>query len=89
LLAEDPWATRMPAVIGGVPNRLADSGWQLRDAEHGALSLLARSAEPWPLVAVSRGEPVPVFGELTSEGLVPLAVLPGEHGCGFVAEAAA
>ena len=81
LLAADPWATRMPAVIESVPIvRGGGDSWLLRDRAGAACELGAASGEPWPLLAQSGGEPVPVFGEWDGRALRPLSVLAGDHG---------
>jgi hypothetical protein len=74
LVASDPWAARMPAVIDATP--IAGSGmWRLRasNGEYCAITNLAE--EPWPLLARSCGEPIQVFGEWTPTGFRPLSVL--------------
>lgn len=76
LLAADPWADRMPAVVEGVPVPPEGSGpWRLRDANGDAVTMLS-SGEPWPLFAQSLGEAVRVFGEWSSRGFSPLSVVP-------------
>jgi hypothetical protein len=88
LLSLDPWASRMPVVIGCVPIRPRVSGrpWVARDADGVACPLLTRAGEPWPLLATSRGEPVTMFGEWTATGFAPLALLPDDQGRGFSVE---
>jgi hypothetical protein len=76
LLAADPWATRMPAVIDSAPVvRREGEGWLLRDRAGAACELTGPSAEPWTLLAHSAGEPVPVFGEWDGRFFRPLSVL--------------
>jgi SWIM zinc finger len=76
LIAADPWADRLPAVVEGTPvPPESDAGWRLRDVDGDAVPLLA-AGEPWPLFAQSLGRPVRVFGEWTSRGFAPLSVVP-------------
>ncbi len=87
LVAADPWASRMPAVVCGVPvpPRVADAErrWRLRDADGRCCDLVGVDGELWPLVAQAGGEPLGVFGEWGPAGLLPLSVVPDEHGRRF------
>lgn len=76
LVAADPWADRLPAVVEGtlVPGQGGE--WRIRD-DTGQAARLRTAAEPWPLFAHSLGEPVRVFGEWSSRGFSPLSVVPG------------
>jgi len=79
LLADDPWATRMPAVLLAAPVPAADGGpWRLRDVDGVCRDVLVQGAEPWPLVAHARGQVVPVVVEWSAAGVRPLAVLTGD-----------
>ncbi len=82
LLAADPWATRLPVVLAGVPVPPPPAGgpWQLRDAGGRAVPLVEDEGDPWPLVAQSGGEPLQVMGEYDGRRLLPLAVLPDARG---------
>jgi len=82
LLAADPWATRLPVVLAGVPVPPPQAGgpWQLRDAGGRTVPLVEGEGDPWPLVAQAGGEPLQVMGEYDGRRLLPLAVLPDEHG---------
>jgi hypothetical protein len=77
LLADDPWAERVPVVLRGAPvPPPSDPGrWAFRD-EAGATVPLVRGVEAWPLLARSMGDPVDVVGEWTRQGLLPLSFLP-------------
>ncbi|WP_205648217.1 SWIM zinc finger family protein [Actinomadura rubteroloni] len=71
-LAADPWTDRWPAVLADVRlARPADDGLAAMDAAGDVLPL--RTPDPWPLLAVSGGEPVTLAGEWTPRGLHPLA----------------
>jgi SWIM zinc finger len=74
LLAADPWAARMPAVI----NAAAIPGpglWRMRASNGECCDLIDLAEEPWDLLARSCGEPISVFGEWTPRGFRPLSVL--------------
>lgn len=79
LLAEDPWATRMPALllVGPVPPA-GGAGWRVRDVDGRCLDVVGADPEPWPLVAHARGRVVPVVVEWSSAGVRPVAVLRDE-----------
>jgi len=85
LLAADPWATRMPAVVAVAPLAPAAPGrpWRLRDADGATCPTTGLDGDPWLLLACSAGEPVAVFGEWSPRGFRPLSVLPGDHGIEF------
>ncbi len=87
LLADDPWATRMPAVVAGIPLRPRDAGrpWLLRDRDGLGCELTGLNADPWPLLAAACGGEAAVFGEWSGRGLRPLSVLPGADGIAFSA----
>ncbi len=85
LLAADPWATRMPAVVEAapIPGGRPGQPWLLRDSSGAACRLLEPRGEPWPLLACSGGEPVRIFGEWNGQELRPLSVLADQHGLPF------
>jgi hypothetical protein len=81
LLAEDPWASRMPALIEATPiPRASGEPWLLRDRAGTACRLVDPSGEPWSLLARSGGQPIVLFGEWDGRALRPLGVLPDDHG---------
>jgi hypothetical protein len=74
LVASDPWAVRMPAVINVVP--VPGKGrWRLRADNGECCDIIDLPDEPWPLLARSAGEPIEVFGEWTTRGFRPLSLL--------------
>ncbi|HZA32532.1 MAG TPA: SWIM zinc finger family protein [Propionibacteriaceae bacterium] len=85
LLAADPWATRMPAVVEAapIPGRLPGEPWHLRDRFGSVCRLLEPYGEPWPLLARSGGERLRIFGEWNGQELRPLSVLADQHGLPF------
>jgi hypothetical protein len=74
LVASDPWAVRMPAVIDAVPVP-GDGSWRLRADNGECCDIIDLPDEPWPLLARSAGEPIEVFGEWTTRGFRPLSLL--------------
>jgi hypothetical protein len=81
LLRADPWASRLPVVLAGVPiPPHAGAGWMLRDGTGATLPLVGLEGDPWPLVAQAGGEPLQVMGEYDGRGLLALAVLPDQLG---------
>ena len=78
LLAADPWATRMPAVVraAAVPPDRPGGRWRLREDTGAYRELIELAGEPWPLFARSVSEPAPVFGEWGPAGFRPLSLLP-------------
>jgi hypothetical protein len=85
LLAADPWASRMPAVVEAAPVRghSRRGSWLLRDGTGSACHLVERHGEPWPLLARSGGEPLPIFGEWNGQEFRPLSVLADHRGLPF------
>jgi hypothetical protein len=76
-LAADPWASRMPVVLRAVPVRPERPGgpWWLADADGTAVRLVPAPVEPWPLLAVSGGRELDVFGEWGPGGFAPVRLL--------------
>jgi hypothetical protein len=74
LIAADPWASRMPAVISANPIPCPGK-WRMRSATGECCDIIDLSDEPWPLLARSCGEPIQAFGEWTTRGFRPLSVL--------------
>jgi SWIM zinc finger len=76
-LEQDPWLTEWPALLTGVPVP-GEPGWHLADRAGLAVPLLGQEP-PWPLLAVSGGEPVCLAGEWSPAGLIPLTVWHGDQ----------
>ena len=87
LLAADPWATRMPAVVraAAVPPDRPGGRWRLREDGGAYRDLVELDGEPWPLFARSLGAPTPVFGEWGPGGFRPLSLLPDAQSPSFTA----
>jgi hypothetical protein len=74
LVAADPWATRMPAMITAAPVP-STRRWRMRAVGGESCEIIDLPEEPWPLLARSGGEPIEVFGEWTIRGFRPLSLL--------------
>jgi hypothetical protein len=74
LIAADPWAARMPAVINAAPVR-SHGPWRMRAASGECCEIIDLPEEPWPLFARSGGGPIEVFGEWSARGFRPLSLL--------------
>lgn len=85
LLAADPWATRMPAVVSAVAVPPDEPGgtWRLRDDSGLACEITGLTGQPWSLLARSMGQTIPTFGEFAAGGFRPLSLLPDERGHTF------
>lgn len=82
LLAADPWASRLPAVLSAIavaPSTPAGT-WRLRDSSGRCADVRGLGGDPWLLLARSGGEPIDVFGEWSGAGFRPLSVLPDQSG---------
>jgi hypothetical protein len=79
-MAADPWLTNWPALLMGTPvaPQGDTGGWRLVDGDGAALPL-RYSETLWTLLAISGGNPVPVAGELTPDGLTALTAWHGSQ----------
>ena len=73
LWARNPWAARFPVVLDAVRVAAADPAYAV-DPD-GASVPLTRDVPYWPLVAISGGRPVDLFGELEGGAFRPLAAV--------------
>ncbi|HSU36444.1 MAG TPA: hypothetical protein VLJ88_12375 [Propionibacteriaceae bacterium] len=82
LLAADPWATRMPAVVRAVavPPQGKGDPWRLRESTGASRDLTDLPGAPWPVLARSLAGPVDIFGEWSPWGFRPLSLLPDDRG---------
>jgi hypothetical protein len=60
-LGASPWLDRWPMALAQATPARARDGWALVDGAGAAVALT--DPEPWPLVALSGGRPLEVFGE--------------------------
>ena len=74
LVAADPWAARMPAVINAAPVP-SPGPWHMRAVSGECCKIIDLAEEPWPLLARSGGGPIEVFGEWSPRGFRPLSLL--------------
>jgi len=73
-LARNPWLDRFPVPLRAVRPARAGDGWAIVDGDGGALPLAARR-DWWPLVALSGGHAVDVFGELDGDRMIVLGAV--------------
>lgn len=71
--AENPWLDRIPMALGAVTVVPGTDGAVLVDRDGSAVGL-AREFDPWPLLALSGGHPVDLFGEWIGQRLHPCSV---------------
>jgi hypothetical protein len=85
LVAADPWASRMPAVVEAapIPSGEPRKPWRLRDSAGSVCELADLGAEPWPLVARSGGAPIRIFGEWNGRALRAVSLMADDHGLPF------
>ncbi|QYB05900.1 SWIM zinc finger domain-containing protein [Rhodococcus sp. USK10] len=70
----DPWIRSWPALLTGVTPAYDDGSWFVVDGQGRALPLSGEDPVLWRLLGMSGGSPVTVFGEWTSDSLVPVSV---------------
>ncbi len=82
-LACNPWLEPFPLTLQNVIPMQTASGWVVRDTANHILPLSPRFEKNWPLLALSGGHPVAVFGEWDGEVLLPLGVWAEERFVGL------
>ena len=75
--AKLPWLPRYPLLLDAVVPMLHEGRWLATDSAGDALPLTGGAALLWTLLSLSGGGPVPVFGEWTADGLLPLTLWTG------------
>ncbi len=72
-LAQQPWLGLLPARLdNAVPVRRAANAWSLRDSGARLLPCHPGFSQGWPLLALSGGQGLPVFGEWDGQQFRPL-----------------
>jgi hypothetical protein len=72
-VSANPWLTLFPMPLAAVtPLRNRDS-WLVRDGDSRALPIARGFAKPWELLALSAGQPIPMFCEWDGEFLIPMS----------------
>jgi len=74
-LARHPWLERFPFALASVTPRHRGGSWLLADEENRSLALDPRFAQLWPMIALSGGRPIEVFGEWDGDTLLPLSAV--------------
>jgi hypothetical protein len=72
-VACNPWIERYPAVLSTATPVCLDGAWWLRDAVGAGWPIATAFGGVWSLLALSGGEPLPVFGEWDGEAFWPLS----------------
>ena len=76
-LAAYPWLDLFPLALAAVVPIRAGEGWAVRDADGAVLPLSPRFERGWPLLALSGGHPLGLFGEWDGAVLRPLGAWAG------------
>lgn len=78
-LARQPWLERFPMLLRGILPQQDGTGWIVRDAGDRVLPLAPRGGDGWPLLALSGGHPITLFGVWDGDSLTPLSMLVEER----------
>lgn len=73
MVSGNPWLERFPWFVRNCTPIHADDVWQLCDATGLAVPLARQFAHSWPLLALSGGHPITIFGEWNGRSLLPLS----------------
>ena len=73
-LAQQPWLERFPLTLQDVLPQREGSGWIVRDPSDAFLPLAPRGGDDWPLLTLSGGHPVSLFGTWDGDALTPLSL---------------
>ncbi|MBL7792948.1 MAG: SWIM zinc finger family protein [Saprospiraceae bacterium] len=74
-LAANPWLSAFPALIDGVVPVFHQSQWLLVDPQNRHIPLAPSEAGYWPLLALSGGRPLSIFGEWNGASLLPISAV--------------
>ncbi|WP_299415760.1 SWIM zinc finger family protein [Acaryochloris sp. IP29b_bin.148] len=72
-IATNPWLNHCPLLLAAVIPQLSDQGWRVIDPQGDQLPLRP-GFDAWPLLALSGGHPVMLFGEWDGQTLLPLSL---------------
>jgi hypothetical protein len=70
-IAGEPWLERYPVCVDAVPTPVGTGRWMLAD-DTGAVPIVPGFWRLAELVSLSRGSPLTIVGEHSSEGILPL-----------------
>jgi hypothetical protein len=74
-LAQEPWMERSPLCVSVVPAPLGNGRWALVD-DTGSVPIVPGFWRLAEVVSAAGGRPIPVMGEWTTDGLLPLTMWP-------------
>lgn len=72
-LAANPWVELFPLAIAAARLGGADGRWEAIDSEGRALPIAPAAGQPWQLLALSGGRPLPLFGVWDGARFTPLS----------------
>jgi hypothetical protein len=78
-LAKNPLLYTIPALIANVKVIAENESYYIVDANHQRILLFAEAKKAWPIIALSGGQAINIFGEWNGKGLVPLSVFAGSR----------
>jgi len=76
-LAQNPWNEAFPLALQAVVPFQQEQNWAVRDEQNDWLPLSPAFAEGWELLAISGGQPLPLFGEWNGRTLQPMGTCIG------------
>ena len=77
-LAQNPFLSLLPWLLNDVVPQHEHGQWWLRDSQNQAIPFIVQG-EIWPLLALSGGNPVTVFGEWDGQQLSALSAWQGQE----------
>lgn len=77
-MATNPWLVQFPLLLTTIIPHRTDQQWHIADT-HGHQLPLQSGFDPWPLLALSGGHPVILFGEWNGHSLFPLSLWAGDR----------
>ena len=73
-IAQNPWLEVFPMLLTEVIPSLKDEEWRLIDEKGATILLDPNFQKGWPLMALSGGHSVQLFGECDGHALMPLNI---------------